>query len=1338
MAEKNPLNNLSYTNKDFQSIYPELLNVVKKLSYKWDPTVSNESDPGVLLLKLCAIIADKNDYNIDKNVLECFPVSVTQDSNARQIFEQLGYIMHWYIGAATTINMRWVGELDSSKIYTIPKFTMVTDSDGQVVYTIVDDNKQLKADGKTVTFNAVQGVAIEYTINGSNLVTVGSLDSENRIYLTELNVAENGIFICNDGAQNYEDWVRVDNLASENIADTTKKLYRFGVTQQGDACYIEFPENAETLIGQGINITYIQTDGENGNVAKATIDKLYNGFVKISDDETLTADVLQIANPSSAQNGESPETIESAYRNYKRNIGTFNTLVTLRDYNNAVRTSGLISNGFVCDRTNDIQSSYDIIYQDGDSYKEYLQIEQNSGHDVLTAFDLKMYVLENISTVETESDYVKSFTMADNYVGDVSPVIDNLEDYMSDMKTISHDFRPLLSNKICMIKNKYPIKCRIIPQYKIDESQEKSIRDNVVNALYNNLNSKKLEFGEEVSYDMIYDTILTADERIKAITLDDLIFETYAVYYDSDSDSKKYKEVKIDELPPQQVGTITVTPPTITVGDVTQNITENGYYTDTSTDKVYVYDSNAGTLAEDIATEFANEIYAKSVLCGSSQLLEPDKDFNYALNQNFSSIIKDIYKIDTNVDIRFVSADSNNASYTMRENESIFLFAPNLVDDTQYSTYTKYQFNITQDIEANADYMLGQSEYIVFYWKEVDDATAPYYYAYYGEGAIISPSMRLLRSNSEECYIPSPHPKNGKIEIGSAIFEKISDLISPIKNVLATGKAIKIRKKAEFIIANNDVSYKCYWILNNKRADDKYVLFNSGESIYMLQSGEYFMYTEDGSELIVLGSGTQIYRSSSTGEWACEAVSAETVTRNGIYALDDVWFTIPDGVSVTATEMRYYSLGKGTEVILTRKDGESGVDFLFDSNGTTGYIKLNSEPGDWDENYTNYYTENDGVYEHIPEGTGAPGFNSDESGYIGPYYSSATLQDFNISYIDTSGGSPISIEDVNLGDDDGWSGKSVYGISVSPTTPQEIKDNQSITVYHDDTSTSLECVSDPYTPLYVLSDYGYALSGGKNIDVTRQTGSGSTKYMNLYTYYKTNSVEGVDFTGSDVIITLSPDSYSKQIEFNLPSGKYIVPLECVSENMVITASLSYGNPTTSQNLTPIYGDIPLDSTGVYYLNMEIPSGIENGFTLTVSGYTLLTEEPSDWSTNWADYYIKDGENYVHVSGDSAPTFEQNTYYSSVTEDKRVVIHQLLKYSIPENLGSGRYEAILNKMFNLDIKHKFDYTYVVSEDDVITNPIDPASLFRINHPYNEFTICQNNLGKNEIYLMNKVR
>ena len=110
MTNESIIQNTSYTNKDFNSIYVELLDLVKKLTYKWDPSISNESDPGVILLKLNALIADKNNYNIDKNVLECFTCSVTQEGNARELFEQLGYSMKGTISAITAVALKWTGD----------------------------------------------------------------------------------------------------------------------------------------------------------------------------------------------------------------------------------------------------------------------------------------------------------------------------------------------------------------------------------------------------------------------------------------------------------------------------------------------------------------------------------------------------------------------------------------------------------------------------------------------------------------------------------------------------------------------------------------------------------------------------------------------------------------------------------------------------------------------------------------------------------------------------------------------------------------------------------------------------------------------------------------------------------------------------------------------------------------------------------------------------------------------------------------------------------------------------------------------------------------------------
>ena len=138
---ENLLDNMSYTNKSFQDIYPELLDLAKKISYRWDPTESNESDPGVVLLKLCAIIADKLNYNIDKNTLENFPSQASQRGNAQKLYDILGYGMKYYQAATTAITMRYnkgnnpgVYSVTNKGAYTIPAFTQLTDDSNTINY----------------------------------------------------------------------------------------------------------------------------------------------------------------------------------------------------------------------------------------------------------------------------------------------------------------------------------------------------------------------------------------------------------------------------------------------------------------------------------------------------------------------------------------------------------------------------------------------------------------------------------------------------------------------------------------------------------------------------------------------------------------------------------------------------------------------------------------------------------------------------------------------------------------------------------------------------------------------------------------------------------------------------------------------------------------------------------------------------------------------------------------------------------------------------------------------------------------------------------------------------
>lgn len=587
------LSNLSYTNKDFNSIYTELLDLAKKISYKWDPTTSDESDPGVVLLKLMALIGDKNNYNIDKNILETYPLSVTQDTNARILFEQLGYTMSYYQSATTYVSLTWIKDPDltgqdlshltnsdvseedvetflsrhyNTRFYHIPRFTEVSDAENTHVYTLIQP-VTITSKGVTETVEALEGTKHEYSVNGETLITASALDYNNRIYFLETDVAENGIFIANNNKENYEDWVPVDNLVLQPLETT---CYKFGLDETG-RCYIEFPSDIDNLIGDGITITYIRTRGREGNISRNRLCQFHTEvscavtldpqiYSNASLTKEVTSENIFIVNRESAVDGRDPESIDDGYRNYQKVKTTFDTLVSLKDYADFLYTKEYMSNGFVCDRTNDIQSTYKVLESDNNTEKTHIYVDTDevkiTGKDTVSgestsilvdepemnAFNLRIYALQFAEDDATTEGFRTSFqVIADN----VTLGNNNTDPFsqLNNVKYAQHDFKQYEVNKVLMIKNKYPILTKIIPQYRLTTLQTQEVIQKVASALHIRLNARKLQFGEPLPYNDIYDTILNADPRIKAISLEEFVeFQTYAQYFDG----HEIQELRID------------------------------------------------------------------------------------------------------------------------------------------------------------------------------------------------------------------------------------------------------------------------------------------------------------------------------------------------------------------------------------------------------------------------------------------------------------------------------------------------------------------------------------------------------------------------------------------------------------------------------------------------------------------------------------------------------------------------------------------------------------------------------------------------------------------------
>ena len=1289
---------LSYTNKDFESIYPELLDLVKVLTYKWDPSISNESDPGVILLKLNAIIADKCNYNSDKNVLECFPLSVTQDQNARQLFAQLGYYMHWYRSASTDVTLKWSQDtVDYS--FNIPAFTMVSDTDKSVVYSLIGPtlgtsntlfnvgDQTLPCDGTAVTFKAIQGIAVDYSINGEKLITANYLDDQNRLYFDTLDIAENGIFITNADTKNYSSWIRKDNLIAESLNNT---FYRFGVSDDGSSCYIEFPQDVETIFRNGIYITYIRTSGSEGNISAKTLQVFYNDIaVKNADGEsmTLNSENVYITNAASAKNGQDVQSIDDAYREYQRVSGTFNTLVTLRDYINYILRSGLVSNGFVCDRTNDIQSVYKVMTSVNDLSQATTYIEKQGTSPVLTAFSLKLYLLQYLEDISDYQAFDKTFMMM------TDEQLANVKSYVTDVKSIQHDYTSLLPktssrSNICYFKNKYPVTCKIIPQYSLNAVETQEVKTAIKQALYNAVNAKEVNFGEEIPFEVVYDAILNADKRIKTVSLDNIDYTTYAVYFDG----KSFNEVDITHTDHM----VNITSPDNLKVSVLRGVFESKIGVGNYSPQTFVFSNSSwtrngedinlsdygitivGTPVEDdtviiepsIAAQLREEIYIKSVLAGVTQFFVKDELFDYGFEQSYTTggdnkaiLHDDIESVSSNVNIVL---NNNTSQYTLRDNETIQLYCPNLTDSSVYSNYVKYEYFIHNNVSANQSVQLSADEYIIFYWKDSDDEAAMYKYAIYGEGNVICPTFSLPGKTTEVGIIGASLKDNfiNKGTVVNPILVASSDISGDMTYTMST--AIQ-SLGADYILSGTnkiatklvnrislDQSYNCYWILNNS-VNDKYTLFTKGTTVktYMLNVGEYFIYTDAATtDLVILGAGTQITISDTSIDYVVNAVNASKVLENGTDALKGYWFNLPKNSTFTVTETYYLNISPGSVIKLTPTTTYSSWSVTFDHEGVSF--------------------------------TGGP---TRLSSFIIQYKKYASDADW------------ITVDQLELNGYSGWEGRSLLGLNMSADTEQILLANQSITYYtHEGTSTTING-SDLYDRKYAVclkSEHPLSLNGAEQIVVTWIEDE-SVKYQRIYQYgkYVSKKFDDVEYSSSgDVNITFpgSTSVVTKYLDFYVPDGDYIVGLYNAytsietSEMLLDGVKLSYIYDKTKTSF---------NDKGMYYFYMHIdnsqalPEG-QNEHRLTLSVKT----------TAGTDVIIVLNNLYRYTYPELL-----NNYSDAPTEPLQIFknLQVLLSQFDPDNL--------------------YDYTYQVDNDVAISDPLDPNEFLNVNHIYNPYVICE---------------
>ena len=219
----NDISRLQYTSRDYASIYQDLIDAIPILTNRW--TSREETDPGIVLVKLMSMLGDMLSYNQDKKALEVYPGSVTERKNAAQIFGLVGYDMHWYQSATCIVNF----SNSSSLAITIPRFTKFLSLDGRVAYTTTYEIEVSPDQSSVRQAVLVQGIpktpikSAQYTVDknqpwhsiyGYNMFSRDVTD-DNCYYLSDKNVDESNITLVDSSG---EEWHLVDSVDLQTSA----------------------------------------------------------------------------------------------------------------------------------------------------------------------------------------------------------------------------------------------------------------------------------------------------------------------------------------------------------------------------------------------------------------------------------------------------------------------------------------------------------------------------------------------------------------------------------------------------------------------------------------------------------------------------------------------------------------------------------------------------------------------------------------------------------------------------------------------------------------------------------------------------------------------------------------------------------------------------------------------------------------------------------------------------------------------------------------------------------------------------------------------------------------
>ena len=388
MSDTYGINNgiVNYTSRDYQSLLSDFKSAVPKLTELWTPDA--DADPGVVLGKYVAAVADMLGINLDWLANEVYAPSVTQRKNAEKIFGLIGYELAFYTAARTEVTFTNTSSssitldfgFNGNNFSTLNAYTDITNQSRVLTYNILPgtntygftdsrskrqiltDNQDVFITSDIVRLNpneSVTRVAIEGELRNYSVSVKQIKESNYIIKLPSQHVDTTAVWIKARKSLTGEDFLSTQWVQCSSAAEFVEPEPRFAVTydnySNAQVQISNYLNQLENYDGNYLTVFWIDCSGVIGCVGTDTLSNFLpaKSTTGISDD----SGDLVISNLSNTVElphtytitGRSPETAKQAYLNSRNYINTWDSLVTLPDYQRFLQREAGVDCGYVID-----------------------------------------------------------------------------------------------------------------------------------------------------------------------------------------------------------------------------------------------------------------------------------------------------------------------------------------------------------------------------------------------------------------------------------------------------------------------------------------------------------------------------------------------------------------------------------------------------------------------------------------------------------------------------------------------------------------------------------------------------------------------------------------------------------------------------------------------------------------------------------------------------------------------------------------------------------------------------------------------------------------------------